>query len=115
VAGSRWKESADSWRRATSTDGWNKRLLVEFVRISEYLQLHYHLVFVKEALQPGFPRDSNDKALVGNIYSQLRLGRDREARSEAMEELLFVLRPFVFACHKVGPSIRWGGYFLVSI
>jgi hypothetical protein len=63
------------------------------------------LVFVKEALEPGYPRDSTDKALVGNIYYQLRLGRDREVGSEAMDELLFVHRPFVFACHKVG-SIR---------
>jgi hypothetical protein len=99
----------------TSTDGWNKRLLVEFVRISEYLQLLYHLVFVKEALEPGYPRDSIDKALVGNIYYQLRLGRDHEVGSEAMDELLFVHRPFVFACHKVGRSVRSAGYFLVTI
>jgi hypothetical protein len=79
--------------------------------MSEYLQLHFHLVFVKEALEPGYPRDSTDKALVGNIYYQLRLGRDREVGSEAMEELLFVLRPFVFACHKVGRSIPLGRVF----
>ena len=63
--------------------------------------LHYHNVFLKQSLQPGYPTDSIDKMLVGNIAYQLRLGKDRETESEEMDKLLFVNRPFVFACHKV--------------
>jgi hypothetical protein len=84
VLGGNWRPAA--WR--TFTDGWNKRLLVEFVHISEYLQLHYHLIFVKEASEPGWPRDSTDKTLVSNVYYQLRLGRTGDVGSEAMGELL---------------------------
>ncbi len=66
-----------------------------------YMLIRYTELFVKEALEPGYPQDSLEKALTGNLCLHLELGKDREKESESIDELLFVHRPWVFACHKV--------------
>ncbi len=96
------------------TDGRNKRLLTEYANIYNLILVHYHNVFIKQSLEPGYPSDTIDKMLVGNIAYQLRLGRDRETESEEMDKLLFVNRPFVFACHKVYISNRRTSGHLIS-
>lgn len=66
-----------------------------------YLAMH-HSEMLESALQPGYPPDTEDRALAMHIRYLMtdpaEYGADN--RDEA-DEKLFVLRPFVFACHKV--------------
>lgn len=81
-------------------DGQNLKSL-EWADIHQYLQLHHTQEMLESAIEPGYPPDSEDRALAVHIYYLItdpaRLAQ--ETKDDA-EERLFVLRPFVFASHK---------------
>lgn len=77
-------------------------LQLRWAHIEEYLSLHHSRVMLESALRPQFPPDSADRALALHL-SYLLCDPESlayESRDES-DEKLFVLRPFVFAAHKV--------------
>lgn len=88
-----------------STDGRNI-LQLRWAHIEDYLSLHHSRVMLESALRPQFPPDSADRALALHL-SYLLCDPDSlayESRDES-DEKLFVLRPFVFAAHKVNKAL----------
>lgn len=61
---------------------------------------------LQSAIQPGYPPDTTDRALALHI-SYLLTDPEKLAHEtrEESDEKLFVLRPFVFAAHKVRTNL----------
>lgn len=75
---------------------------LQWAEIQGYVSLHHVQEMLESTIQPGYPPESEDRALALYIAyltsdrAEVALGDRDEA-----EEKLFVLRPFVFASHKV--------------
>lgn len=81
-------------------DGRNMEPLA-WADIKGYLHLHHVQEMLESALEPGYPPDSEDRALALHIYTLVSDVSDFVyASQDEAEERLFVLRPFVFASHK---------------
>lgn len=83
------------------TDGLNS-LQLRWAHIDGYLMLHHSQEMLEAAVQPGYPPDTPDRCLALHLSHLLTdpATLAKETRDES-EEKLFVLRPFVFAAHKV--------------
>lgn len=81
-------------------DGRNAAFLARECRYQEWVGLYYRDDVLPESLQPGYPRDTGDKAL--GIWCALLSGTDQfvEQTPEEVDEKIFLLRPYVFACAK---------------
>ena len=94
-------------------DGLNLHQL-KWAQIEPYLALHHAERMLESAVSPGYPPETVDRALALHLVYLLtdpeQLGRESKDESD---ERLFVLRPFVFAAHKVSfepwQSVRWKG------
>ncbi|KAJ1031845.1 hypothetical protein NDA13_002231 [Ustilago tritici] len=81
-------------------DGLNYEQLC-WAQLHSFLALHHAAYMLDGAVQPGYPSDAVHKALALHLVYLLTDPEQLayEPRSEAVE-MLFVLRPFVFAAHK---------------
>ncbi|PWN28374.1 hypothetical protein BDZ90DRAFT_212529, partial [Jaminaea rosea] len=84
----------------TENDGLNVAAL-QWANIKEYLSLHHTQEMLESALEPGYPPESEDRALALHIGYLIKDPAEltQESKDE-VEEKLFILRPFVFASHK---------------
>ncbi|CAO1631285.1 unnamed protein product [Sympodiomycopsis kandeliae] len=84
----------------TENDGLN-RIALQWASLRPYYHLYHGQEMLTAALQPGYPPDSEERALALHINylttdpAELAV----EDKDDALERL-FVLRPFVFASHK---------------
>ncbi|KAN0066027.1 hypothetical protein ACQY0O_000119 [Thecaphora frezii] len=81
-------------------DGLNLQQL-KWGQIESYLAIHHAQVMLTDAVRPGYPLDSVDRALA--LHLTYLLTDPEQLASECKdesEEKLFVLRPYVFAAHK---------------
>jgi hypothetical protein len=77
-------------------------LQLRWARLEAYLLLHHQQEMLTAAFRPEYPQDSPDRALAFHL-NYLISDPDKletENRDES-DEKLFVLRPFVFAAHRV--------------
>ncbi|PWN21344.1 hypothetical protein BCV69DRAFT_167523 [Microstroma glucosiphilum] len=84
----------------TENDGKNLEALY-WADIRSYLSLHHTQEMIRSALQPGYPPESEDRALamhISHLLSDANL-LATESKEDA-DEKLFVLRPYVFASHR---------------
>ena len=82
-------------------DGLNLQQL-KWAHIDGYLQLHHTQEMLQSAIQAGYPPETPDRALA--LHLSYLLTDPAELATEprdVSDEKLFVLRPFVFAAHKV--------------
>lgn len=65
-----------------------------------WASIYYRDDVLQDSLLPGYPRDTGDKSL--GIWCGLLAGMDHFAESspEEVDEKIFMLRPYVFACAK---------------
>lgn len=78
-----------------------------WAQVEDYLRLHHTQEMLESAVQPGYPPDTPDRALALHL-SYLLTDQEKLANEsrEDSDEKLFVLRPFVFAAHKVSREKR---------
>ncbi|WWD16640.1 hypothetical protein CI109_101070 [Kwoniella shandongensis] len=88
------------WFLLTEDDGKNLRFLNGRCHLKEFLGTYYKDNLLKESLVPGYPRETGDKSLA--IWCSLFAGIDTIGEDNAAEvdEKIFMLRPYVFACAK---------------
>lgn len=99
-------------------DGKNLRHLLDYAYLRTYMRLFYNHSLLTEALKPGWPRHTAGRALGlwigwlgGGEQSWPSLLKDSLMRFRAddlstetpqeSDERFFVLKPYVFAAHKV--------------
>ncbi|WVQ78766.1 hypothetical protein IAT38_000857 [Cryptococcus sp. DSM 104549] len=88
------------WFLITENDGKNMKFLIDQCQLRQTLTAYYRDSLLPESLQPGYPSESGDKALV--TWCCLFAGMDTvgEDSPEEVDEKIFMLRPYVFACAK---------------
>ncbi|WWC87780.1 uncharacterized protein L201_002672 [Kwoniella dendrophila CBS 6074] len=88
------------WFLLTENDGKNIKFLNEHCQLRGFVLAFYKENLLKESLVPGYPRDSGDKALT--VWICLLSGHDDigEDIPSEVDEKIFMLRPYVFACAK---------------
>jgi hypothetical protein len=59
---------------------------------------------LEAALQPGYPTDSCEGAILTIISNRLGIDTEMEETREQIETKVFIMLPYVFACHKVRPD-----------
>lgn len=76
-------------------------MALRWANVRQYIALYHSQEMLESALQPGYPPDSEDRALALHIsYLTTHPGEMAvEDKDDALERL-FLLRPFVFASHK---------------
>ena len=104
------------------SDGRNARFLATECRFQEWVLIYYRQDAVEDSILPGYPRETGTKALAvwicllsglgTSIVNTVRSyasssdifkdGAGEETPSE-VDEKIFLMRPFVFACAKVIP------------
>ncbi|WVW80035.1 hypothetical protein I302_102008 [Kwoniella bestiolae CBS 10118] len=88
------------WFLLTENDGKNIRFLNTQCDLRGFIMAFYKENLLKESLVPGYPRDTGDKALA--VWCCLLAGIDDlgEDTPAEVDEKIFMLRPYVFACAK---------------
>ncbi|KAK6907237.1 hypothetical protein I203_101227 [Kwoniella mangroviensis CBS 8507] len=88
------------WFLLTENDGENTRFLDTQCDLRGFILAFYKENLLKESLVPGYPRDTGDKALA--VWCCLLAGIDDigEDSPAEVDEKIFMLRPYVFACAK---------------
>ncbi|WWC97065.1 hypothetical protein V866_003942 [Kwoniella sp. B9012] len=88
------------WFLLTENDGKNTRFLDTQCDLRGFILAFYKENLLKESLVPGYPRDTGDKALA--VWCCLLAGIDDigEDTPAEVDEKIFMLRPYVFACAK---------------
>ena len=63
--------------------------------------MYYREDLLKDSLNPGYPKETGEKSL--GTWCALMSGADlsQEQTPTEVDEKIFVMRPFVFACAKV--------------
>lgn len=76
--------------------------------------MYYQDDVLKDSMVPGYPKATGDKAL--GIWCALLSGTDAavEQSAEEVDEKIFTLRPYVFACAKVGAAATEGLFRLTD-
>jgi hypothetical protein len=95
-------------------DGRNVRFLADECHFQAFIVVHYKEDFLKDSLVPGYPVETGAKALAGwcallsgsggSSSNMLTVDLAAEQTLEAIDEKIFIMRPYVFACAKVGRS-----------
>lgn len=82
-------------------DGQNVPFLARECDFQRWIVVYYREDMLRDSLVPGYPKDTGDKAL--GIWCSLMSGTDVSAETTPAEvdEKIFVMRPYVFACAKV--------------
>jgi hypothetical protein len=90
------------------SDGLNI-LQLQWACLGRYLTLHHSQEMFESALRPEYPEDTPDRGLALYLYYLLSDQNKlvAETRDESDEKLM-VLRPFVFAAHRVSGSTELG-------
>ncbi|OCF32386.1 hypothetical protein I316_06056 [Kwoniella heveanensis BCC8398] len=88
------------WFLLTENDGKNIAWIDRNFDLRACLTAYYRDNLLKESLVPGYPRDTGDKALAA--WCSLLAGMDDigEDTPSDVDEKIFMLRPYVFACAK---------------
>ncbi|KAK4685690.1 hypothetical protein P7C73_g4455, partial [Tremellales sp. Uapishka_1] len=88
------------WFIITENDGRNIPFLAEECQFMEWIVVFYKEDMLKESLVAGYPRESGEKALV--VWCAILSGSDWAAEQSPAEvdEKIFIMRPYVFACAK---------------
>jgi hypothetical protein len=83
-------------------DGRNIHFLAQECSFQEWIIVFYKEDMLKESLVPGYPKATGEKTLA--TWCALLSGADliQEQTPMDVDEKIFVMRPFVFACAKVG-------------
>ncbi|WVR03928.1 hypothetical protein IAU60_000927 [Kwoniella sp. DSM 27419] len=88
------------WFLLTENDGKNIEWINRNFDLRACLKAYHKDNLLKESLVPGYPRETGDKALA--TWIGLMVGADDigEDSPEDVDEKIFMLRPYVFACAK---------------
>ncbi|WVF67099.1 hypothetical protein IAT40_001844 [Kwoniella sp. CBS 6097] len=88
------------WFLLTENDGKNIAWINRNFDLRACLTAYYRDNLLKESLVPGYPRETGDKALAA--WCSLFAGMDDigEDTPSDVDEKIFMLRPYVFACAK---------------
>ncbi|WVQ94536.1 hypothetical protein IAU59_001615 [Kwoniella sp. CBS 9459] len=88
------------WFLLTENDGKNIAWINRNFNLRACLTAYYRDNLLKESLVPGYPRETGDKALAA--WCSLFAGMDDlgEESPSDVDEKIFMLRPYVFACAK---------------
>ncbi|WWC60195.1 uncharacterized protein I303_102760 [Kwoniella dejecticola CBS 10117] len=88
------------WFLLTENDNKNIKFLNTQCDLKGFVLAFYKENLLKESLVPGYPRDTGDKALA--VWCCLLAGIDNlgEDTPAEVDEKIFMLRPYVFACAK---------------
>ncbi|WWC68735.1 uncharacterized protein I206_102669 [Kwoniella pini CBS 10737] len=88
------------WFLLTENDNKNIKFLHSQCDLRGFILAFYKENLLKESLVPGYPRDTGDKALA--VWCCLLAGIDDlgEDTPADVDEKIFMLRPYVFACAK---------------
>lgn len=86
-------------------DGRNIQYLVKECAFETWIYVFYREDMLKDSLVPGYPRETGEKALA--TWCALISGADlsSETTPAEVDEKIFVMRPYVFACAKVSHRI----------
>lgn len=71
-------------------------------KFKEVVKIFYREHMLEAALQPGYPTDSCEGAILTIISNRLGIDTELEETREQIDTKVFILLPYVFACHKVG-------------
>lgn len=73
--------------------------------------IFYRESMLEAALQPGYPMDSAEGAILSIIANRLGIDTEMEETREQIDTKVFITLPYAFASHKVSlamaPVIRW--------
>lgn len=92
------------WFLVTENDGRNLPFLLEQCNLRAALATYYRDTLLKESLQPGYPTEDGEKALVAWTCIFAGIDTVGEDTPEEVDEKIFMLRPYVFACAKYDVS-----------
>ncbi|OXG09832.1 hypothetical protein C367_07011 [Cryptococcus neoformans Ze90-1] len=92
------------WFLVTENDGRNLPFLLEQCNLRAALTTYYRDTLLKESLQPGYPTEDGEKALVAWTCIFAGIDTVGEDTPEEVDEKIFMLRPYVFACAKYDVS-----------
>lgn len=92
--------SAAVLHRLTTADRKNFKFLQEECRFYQWILVNYKDDMLMDSLKVGYPRDTPPKAL--GIWLAMLSGSDlfAERTPAEVDEKIFLLRPYVFACFK---------------
>lgn len=84
----------------TQVDGKNVQFLAHSCDYLSWASVYYKDDVLQDSLLPGYPRDTGDKSL--GLWCGLLSGTDNcvERSPAEVDEKIFMLRPYVFACAK---------------
>jgi hypothetical protein len=91
------------------TDGRNVHFLKDHCLVGKYIQTLYNHEFVAHLLDPGYSKDTVLRALLVWIAVFAHTDVYAEEHAAAVDEKIFVIRPFVFAVHQVS-SVQPGRF-----
>ena len=82
-------------------DGRNIHFLAKECSFQRWIVVYYREDLLKDSLNPGYPKETGEKSL--GTWCALMSGADlsQEQTPTEVDEKIFVMRPFVFACAKV--------------
>jgi hypothetical protein len=82
-------------------DGLNI-LQLQWAQLRQYLYLHHSQDMLQAAYKPEYPRNTVDRALAFHLNYLLTSPATLASESQdESDERFFVLRPYVFAAHRV--------------
>lgn len=98
------------------TDGRNLRFLMDKCAFNAWIQIYFKDELLRDSLVPGYPKETGEKAL--GIWCALLSGTGKPKRTSSadqdlppditsaeVDERIFVMRPYVFACAKVSAGV----------
>jgi hypothetical protein len=91
--------------RVLILDGRNLPFLARECRFEAWMVVYYNKNLLQTSLIAGYPQDTGEKAIA--MWCSLLSGTDvsSEQTPAEVDEKIFVMRPYVFACAKVSRSI----------
>ncbi|KIR71562.1 hypothetical protein I310_04869 [Cryptococcus deuterogattii CA1014] len=92
------------WFLVTENDGKNLPFLLEQCNLRAAFTAYYRDTLLKESLLPGYPTEDGEKALVAWTCIFAGIDTVGEDTPEELDEKIFMLRPYVFACAKYDVS-----------
>jgi hypothetical protein len=94
------KSESNLIREGLMVDGKNIWFLANICQFQNWIILYFKDDTLQDSLVPGYPKDTGDKAL--GMWCSLLSGTDLSAiqSSADIDEKIFTLRPYVFACAK---------------
>lgn len=99
-----------AWWMYMENDHKNMLILNGLAKFRSIIHLFYSEVMLEEALQPGWPENKTEIAIMAVIANNLGVDAEVELTREQIETKVFILLPYVFGMHKfpflLGPWVH---------